>query len=191
MIGLKESTSVTSLYREFSLSLSKAMGCKQVHDDRIAGVTFVENASRNALIVDKEYVWAGNPFPNPKQKGESSGILPSAFVCRCMRNSAHATSKRPFQGPGMSVRIRGNARAQRKCKCECESRFPLQNRREESKRFFPLLHIGTVKPISTTSECTFREEIWPTQRAIAEPTRNTGLPFHSKGPQQSNPKVFF
>lgn len=47
------------------------MGCKQVHDDRIAGVTFVENASRNALIVDKEYVWAGNPFPNPKQKGES------------------------------------------------------------------------------------------------------------------------
>lgn len=95
------------------VSLPKALGCKRVHDDRIAGVTFVENASSNALIVDKEeYVWAGNPFPNPKKKGKSSGILPFSFVCRCMRNSAHATSKRPFQGPGMSARIRGNARAQ-------------------------------------------------------------------------------
>lgn len=45
-----------------SLSLSKALGCKRVHDGRIAGVTFEENASRNALIVNKEYAWVGNPF---------------------------------------------------------------------------------------------------------------------------------
>lgn len=130
-------------------------------------------------------------FPNHKscvrKKGVPKRFFPFCFVCRCMRDSAPATSKRPFQGLGVSAKVRGTARAQR----ECESRFPLQNRREESKRFFPLLHIGTEKPISTTSECTFREEIWPTQRAIAEPTRNTGLPFHSKGPKQSNPKVFF
>ncbi|HIY14404.1 MAG TPA: hypothetical protein H9973_03925 [Candidatus Alistipes cottocaccae] len=73
MIGLKESTSVTSLYREFSLSLSKALGCKRVHDDRIAGVTFEENASSNTLIVNKEYAWVGNPFSAPKQQGEPFG----------------------------------------------------------------------------------------------------------------------
>lgn len=67
MIGLKESTSVTSLYREFSLSLSKALGCKRVHDDRIAEVTFEENASRNTLIVNEEYAWVGNPFSALKQ----------------------------------------------------------------------------------------------------------------------------
>ena len=39
-----------------------------------------------------------------------------------MRDSAHATSKHPFQGSGVSAEIRGTARAQR----ECESRFPLQ-----------------------------------------------------------------
>ena len=33
-----------------------------MHDDRIAGVTFEENASRNALIVNEEYAWVGNPF---------------------------------------------------------------------------------------------------------------------------------
>lgn len=44
------------------VSLSKALGCKRVHDDRIAGVTFEENASRNALIVNEEYAWVGNPF---------------------------------------------------------------------------------------------------------------------------------
>ncbi len=33
-----------------------------MHDDRIVGVTFEENASRNALIVNKEYAWVGNPF---------------------------------------------------------------------------------------------------------------------------------
>ena len=33
-----------------------------MHDDCIAGVTFEENASRNALIVNEEYAWVGNPF---------------------------------------------------------------------------------------------------------------------------------
>ena len=33
-----------------------------MHDDRIAGVTFEKNASRNALIVNEEYAWVGNPF---------------------------------------------------------------------------------------------------------------------------------
>lgn len=76
MIGLKEFTSVTSLYREFSLSLSKALGCKRVHDDRITGVTFEENASRNALIMNEEYAWVGNPFSAPEKnqrRGELSG----------------------------------------------------------------------------------------------------------------------
>ena len=45
-----------------------------------------------------------------------------------MRDSAHATSKRPFQGSGVSARIRGTARAQR----ECESRFPLQREPERN-----------------------------------------------------------
>lgn len=73
MIGLKESTSVTSLYREFSLSLSKALGCKRVHDDRFTGVTFEENASRNALIVNEEYAWVGNSFSALKRRGQSKG----------------------------------------------------------------------------------------------------------------------
>lgn len=42
--------------------MSKALGCKRVHDDRIAGVTFEENTSCNALIVNEEYAWVGNPF---------------------------------------------------------------------------------------------------------------------------------
>lgn len=42
--------------------MSKALGCKRVHDDRIAGVTFEKNASRNALIMNEEYAWVGNPF---------------------------------------------------------------------------------------------------------------------------------
>lgn len=46
--------------------MSKALGCKRVHDDRIAGVTHEGNASRNALIVNKEYVWVGNPFSAPE-----------------------------------------------------------------------------------------------------------------------------
>ena len=83
MIGLKESTSVTSLYREFSLSLSKALGCKRVHDDRIAGVTFEENASRNALIVNKEYAWVGNPFSAPKQQGGPQWFSLLLWVLSC------------------------------------------------------------------------------------------------------------
>ena len=46
--------------------MSKALGCKRVHDDRIAGVTFKENASRNALIVNEEYAWVRNPFSAPE-----------------------------------------------------------------------------------------------------------------------------
>ena len=49
-----------------SLSLSKALGCKRVHDDRITGVTFEENALRNALIVNEGYAWVGNPFSAPE-----------------------------------------------------------------------------------------------------------------------------
>lgn len=37
-----------------------------MHDDRIAGVTFEENASRNALIVNEECAWVGNPFSAPE-----------------------------------------------------------------------------------------------------------------------------
>lgn len=61
--------------------MSKALGCKRVHNDSIAGVTFEENASRNALIVSEEYAWVGNPFSAPRQKGESLGIL---LFCFCM-----------------------------------------------------------------------------------------------------------
>ncbi len=50
------------IFRKISYVLSKALGCKRVHDDRIAEVTFEENASRNALIVNEEYAWAENPF---------------------------------------------------------------------------------------------------------------------------------
>lgn len=90
MIGLKESTSVTSLYREFSLSLSKALGCKRVHDDRFTGVTFEENASRNALIVNEEYAWVGNPFSAPTTKGE----LIRFSLC-CWSGNARYLSARP------------------------------------------------------------------------------------------------
>ena len=41
-----------------------------MHDDRIAGVTFEENTSRNALIVNEEYAWVGNSFSAQKVKGE-------------------------------------------------------------------------------------------------------------------------
>lgn len=59
--------------------MSKALGCKRVHDDRIAGVTFEENASRNALIVNEEYAWVGNPFSAPTKRGELSSS-PLFFV---------------------------------------------------------------------------------------------------------------
>ena len=45
-------------------------------------------------------------------------------------DSAPATSKRPFQGPGVSAKFRGTARAQR----ECESRFPLSGSDERTSR---------------------------------------------------------
>ncbi|WP_373085059.1 MULTISPECIES: hypothetical protein [Alistipes] len=53
--------------------MSKALGCKRVHDDRIAGVTFEENTSRNALIVNEEYAWVGNSFSAQKVKGQLKG----------------------------------------------------------------------------------------------------------------------
>ena len=93
-----------------------------MHDDRIAGVTFEENAPRNALIVNGEYAWVGNPFSAPKQKGEPFRGSPFCFVCRCMRDSAHVISKHLSQGSGVSAKIRGITRAQR----EYESRFLLQ-----------------------------------------------------------------
>ena len=103
-----------------------------MHDDRIAGVTFEEIALCNVLIVNEEYAWVGNPFSAPKQKGESSKILP--FVLHAghagAMDSAPATSKRPFQGPGVSAKFRGTARAQR----ECESRFPLSGSDERTSR---------------------------------------------------------
>lgn len=47
-----------------------------MHDDRIAGVTFEEKASCNALIVNEEYAWVGNPFSAPEE-GRSRKVLPS------------------------------------------------------------------------------------------------------------------
>lgn len=47
-----------------------------MHDDRITRVTFEENTSRNALIVNEEYAWIGNPFSAPEE-GRSRKVLPS------------------------------------------------------------------------------------------------------------------
>lgn len=91
---------VSFVDKSFFVSLSKALGCKRVHDDRIAGVTFEENASHNALIVNEEYAWVGNPFSAPKQKGEPLKGSPFCFAYRCMRDSAHVTSKHPSRGRG-------------------------------------------------------------------------------------------
>lgn len=63
--------------------MSKALGCKRVHDDRIAGVTFEEIALCNALIVNEEYAWVGNPFSdrrNRKRESRSSLFLFLFFV---------------------------------------------------------------------------------------------------------------
>lgn len=69
--------------------MSKALGCKRVHDDRIAGVTFEKNASRNALIVNEEYAWVGNPFsaPGSEKEGEqrSDRILENLVYQRYAR----------------------------------------------------------------------------------------------------------
>ena len=78
----------------FPLSLSKALGCKRVHDDRIAGVTFEGNASRNALIVNEEYAWVGNPFSAPEE-GRSRKVLPS-FRMPVHEGTRH---KRPQNAP--------------------------------------------------------------------------------------------
>ena len=43
------------------------------------------------------------PFSAPRQKGESLGILLFVFACRRMGDSAPATLKRPFHGPGGDV----------------------------------------------------------------------------------------
>ena len=92
----------------------------------LPGAGGVCNNSRNRSRAARVRV----PFSAPKQKGESSKILPFVLHTGTM-DSAPATSKRPFQGPGVSAKFRGTARAPR----ECESRFPLQSRRENLQRF--------------------------------------------------------
>lgn len=84
----------------FPLSLSKALGCKRVHDDRIAGVTFEKNASCNTLIVSEEYAWAGNPFSAPRQKGESLGILLFCFCMPAHGGLGTCDLKTPLPGAG-------------------------------------------------------------------------------------------
>lgn len=91
---------VSLVDKSFLLSLSKALGCKRVHDDRIAGVTYEGNASRNALIVNKEYAWVGNPFSAPEKnqrRGELSGS-PLLFLLQSAGMRAF-----PFSG----LRVRG------------------------------------------------------------------------------------
>ena len=60
-----------------------------MHDDRIAGVTFEGNASRNALIVNEEYAWVGNPFSAHRVRKEdeqkSDQILESLVYQRYAR----------------------------------------------------------------------------------------------------------
>ena len=84
---------------------------------------FAESLVRSASV---------SPVFRSRKREDAERFFP-LFVCRCMRDSAHATSKRPFQGPGVSAKIRGITRAQR----ECESRFLLQ-KEEDTERFFPL-----------------------------------------------------
>ena len=92
--------------------MSKALGCKRVHDDRITRVTFEENTSRNALIVNEEYAWVGNPFSAPEE-GRSRKVLPS-FVCRCMRGLGTSDLKTPLPGAeGVCKDSRNRSRAAR------------------------------------------------------------------------------
>lgn len=74
-----------------------------MHDDRIAGVTFEENASCNALIVNKEYAWVGNPFSAPRQKGESLGILLFCFCMPAHGGLGTCDLKTPLPGAGGDV----------------------------------------------------------------------------------------
>lgn len=65
-----------------------------MHDDRITRVTFEENTSRNALIVNEEYAWVGNPFSAPEE-GRSRKVLPS-FRMPVHEGTRH---KRPQNAP--------------------------------------------------------------------------------------------
>lgn len=51
-----------------------------MHDDRITGVTFEENASHNTLIVNEEYAWVGNPFSAPGG-GQAETLIESKNPC--------------------------------------------------------------------------------------------------------------
>lgn len=83
-----------------------------MHDDRIAGVTFEENALRNALIVNEEYAWVGNPFSAPEE-GRSRKVLPS-FCMRCMRGLGTCDLKAPLPGAGGVCKVsRNHSRAAR------------------------------------------------------------------------------
>ena len=71
-----------------------------MHDDRIAGVTFEENALRNALIVNEEYAWVGNPFSAPKQEGRIQKVLPSFFCMPVHEGLGTCDLKAPLPGVG-------------------------------------------------------------------------------------------
>ena len=70
-----------------------------MHDDRITGVTFWENALRNELIVNEEYAWVGNPFSAHRKRviiNELSLVfifLPCVTDVRCVTQNA---LKSPF-----------------------------------------------------------------------------------------------
>ena len=117
-----------------------------MHDDRIAGVTFVENASRNALIVNEEYAWVGNPFSAPKQEGRIQKVLPSFFCMPVHEGPGTCDLKTPLPGAGGVCQYSRTARAQR----ECESRFPLRQQRENLPKVLPLLVLrlqsGCLRP---------------------------------------------
>ena len=69
-----------------------------------------------------------SPVFRSKVTGSAILVLPVALYL-VADGFVRATSRRPFQGSGVSATIRGITQAQR----ECESRFPLQ--RAEAKRF--------------------------------------------------------
>lgn len=69
-----------------------------MHDDRIEGVTFEENALRNALIVNEEYAWVGNPFSAPKQQGGPQWFSLLLWVLSC--GFVPGGLKMPLSGAG-------------------------------------------------------------------------------------------
>ena len=91
-----------------------------MHDDRITGVTFEENASHNALIVNEEYAWVGNPFSAPQQKGESLRFSLLLCFCGSCGLAVHDLVPPLSEVEGVNGSSR-NPRAKRKCK----SRFSL------------------------------------------------------------------